>query len=103
MNLDLLPEDAIFINVGRGDLLSSDTLMHALNTNLLGAAIDVTDPEPLPTDHPLWSHPNLLITPHLSGDAEGEKEMATELLVGSIRRMESGGLAFNAVNVDKGY
>ena len=59
---------AFFINVGRGNAVDSDALADALNSGHLGgASIDVTDPEPLPKDHPLWDAKNLLITPHVSG------------------------------------
>lgn len=59
---------AYFINVGRGNAVDSDALADALNSgHLAGAAVDVTDPEPLPADHPLWDAKNILITPHISG------------------------------------
>jgi phosphoglycerate dehydrogenase-like enzyme len=99
----LLPDDAIFINVGRGNLVSSEDLLEALDSNLLGVALDVTDPEPLPDNHPLYSHPNAIITPHLAGDAEGEREMATELLVANIERIRKGEKPYNVVRRDKGY
>ena len=64
----LLPQGATFINVGRGDLLDQDALMDALKSGrLAGAAIDVTTPEPLPPEHPLWDCPNLILTPHAAG------------------------------------
>lgn len=66
--LALLKDDAIVINVGRGNAVDQDALFQALkNGRLAGAAIDVTDPEPLPADHPLWDAPNLILTPHVSG------------------------------------
>ena len=59
---------AIFINVGRGNAVKTDALLHALQEGkLAGAALDVTDPEPLPAGHPLWNVPNVLITPHIAG------------------------------------
>ena len=59
---------AYFANGGRGDLAVADALVSALESGrLAGAALDVTDPEPLPTDHPFWDAPNLLVTPHVSG------------------------------------
>lgn len=64
----LLPRGATFINVGRGDFLDQDALMDALKSGrLAGAAIDVTDPEPLPPEHPLWDCPGLILTPHIAG------------------------------------
>lgn len=58
---------AYFINVGRGSAVDHDALVHALNTRLGGAVIDVTVPEPLPADHPLWDCRNALLTPHIAG------------------------------------
>ncbi len=63
-----MKKGAYFLNVGRGNAVDSIALAQALNNNhLAGAAVDVTDPEPLPADHPLWEAKNLLITPHVSG------------------------------------
>jgi len=65
----LLPSHALIVNVGRGTAVDQQALMDALNAGTLaGAALDVMVPEPLPADHPLWSTPNLLITPHVSGN-----------------------------------
>lgn len=59
---------SFFVNAGRGDLVDSDALVAALESRrLAGAALDVTNPEPLPAGHPLWQQPNALITPHVSG------------------------------------
>ena len=61
-------EGAYFANAGRGDLVVSEDLLEALRSgHLAGAALEVTNPEPLPADHPLWAEPNALITPHISG------------------------------------
>ena len=63
-----MKEGAYFVNAGRGDLVDADALIEALESGYLaGAALDVTDPEPLPEDHPLWQEPNALITPHVAG------------------------------------
>lgn len=65
---DACAPDAIFANGGRGDLVDSPALIAALESgHLAGAALDVTDPEPLPPDSPLWDAPGILITPHVSG------------------------------------
>lgn len=64
----LMKPDSVFINVGRGDLVDTDALCRALKKGRLrGAALDVTDPEPLPENHPLWDMPNAFVTPHISG------------------------------------
>ncbi|WP_254274599.1 D-2-hydroxyacid dehydrogenase [Haloarcula marina] len=63
-----LPSDAFVVNVGRGQIIDTDALVTALRKNHIdGAALDVTDPEPLPSDHPLWDFENVLITPHNAG------------------------------------
>ncbi len=65
---ELMKESAIFLNSGRGNAAASDVLYEALlNHQIAAAGIDVTEPEPLPSDHPLWKLPNLMITPHISG------------------------------------
>ena len=67
--LALLPETAFVINVGRGSAIDQEALVEALQSGrLAGAALDVMTPEPLPGDHPLWSCPNAIITPHVSGN-----------------------------------
>lgn len=66
--LSLMKEDAVLVNVGRGNAIDMDALCETLNSGkLLGAALDVTDPEPLPPEHPLWSARGAHITPHMSG------------------------------------
>ena len=61
-------QGAILLNVGRGSTVDCLALADAVHSgHLFGAALDVTDPEPLPSDHPLWSEPNVIITPHISG------------------------------------
>lgn len=63
-----MKKGAYLINVGRGTAVDSDALYNALtNGQIAGAALDVTEPEPLPSNHPLWTAPNILITPHISG------------------------------------
>ena len=66
--LALLPEDSVVINVGRGTLIDTDALYDCLRSGrLYGAGLDVTAPEPLPADHPLWKLPNVILTPHVAG------------------------------------
>jgi phosphoglycerate dehydrogenase-like enzyme len=60
---------ALLVNAARGAIVDPDALLQALNEKRIRAAIDVTDPEPLPSGHPLWNAPNLLITPHVAGDS----------------------------------
>lgn len=64
-----LRKGAVVCNVGRGPQLETDALCEALdNGHLFGAALDVTEPEPLPDNHPLWSKDRVIITPHISGE-----------------------------------
>jgi len=66
--LSLMKEGAVLLNVGRGITLDTEGLMEVLRSgHLAGAALDVTDPEPLPKDHPLWDMENVVLTPHISG------------------------------------
>jgi phosphoglycerate dehydrogenase-like enzyme len=64
---------AVFYNIGRGTTVAQDALLDALRSGRLGAAwLDVTEPEPLPDEHPLWAEPNCFITPHVAGGHVGE-------------------------------
>jgi phosphoglycerate dehydrogenase-like enzyme len=65
--LALMQQGALLVNAARGPIVETDALVDALNSGRIRAALDVTDPEPLPENHPLWSCPNLLITPHIAG------------------------------------
>lgn len=104
-HLAQLPPRALFINVGRGDLVSSDAILAALDAEggLLGAGLDVTDPEPLPKGHALLTHPRVVLTPHTSADVEGYYDAGTDLLVESIGNMRRGGEPYNVVDPTKGY
>jgi phosphoglycerate dehydrogenase-like enzyme len=66
--LGRLRPDALLVNAARGPIVDTDALLELLQAGHLRAALDVTDPEPLPADHPLWDAPNLLLTPHFAGD-----------------------------------
>ncbi|WVQ77914.1 hypothetical protein IAR50_007620 [Cryptococcus sp. DSM 104548] len=103
----LLPPGAIFLNVGRGDLVKSETILSALSSHLSGAALDVTDPEPLPPQHPLFSHPRVVVTAHTSSSMEGNGyfDAGADLLVDNVQRVREGGKesAINRVDVEKGY
>jgi phosphoglycerate dehydrogenase-like enzyme len=70
---------------------------------LFGAALDVTDPEPLPDKHPLWTHPKVIVTPHVSGNTEGEMDIATEICIENIRRINEGEKVVNEVDFTRGY
>ena len=80
------PGAAIY-NVGRGDTVDQDALIAALESGQVGAAyLDVTNPEPLPSDHPLWSAPNCLITPHVAGGMQNEMDVLVDHFLANFRR-----------------
>ena len=94
---------AIFVNVGRGGTVDTAALLAALQSGqLAGAGLDVTDPEPLPEDHPLWQHANVIITPHVAGRG-GELERHRVLLAENLRRYVAGESLLNVVDPQKGY
>jgi len=82
---------ALLVNAARGPLVVTDALVEALRAGrLAGAVMDVTDPEPLPPDHPLWDEPNVIITPHVAGQAAWRIDNMTRLLCENLRRWQSG-------------
>jgi phosphoglycerate dehydrogenase-like enzyme len=95
---------AYFINVARGRSVVTDALVAALREHkLAGAGLDVTDPEPLPSDHPLWRLPNVIITPHVSGDSDLGYEAITEVVKENVRRYVAGDRMLSVVDVERGY
>lgn len=93
--IDALPDHAILVNVGRGSTVDETALVEALaEGRLAGAALDVTDVEPLPADSPLWDSPRTLITPHSAG---GRPVGADELIADNVRRLLAGDSLRNLV------
>lgn len=87
-----LPPNAVVVNVARGPVVDTDDLLAALRGNKIrGAALDVTDPEPLPRDHPLWTLGNVLITPHNSGHTDEYWERHADILVRNLERIDETG------------
>ena len=89
----LMKDDAILISAGRGSVLDQDALVKAMQGGKLwGAALDVTVPEPLPEDHPLWDVPNLLLTPHVAGGMRLEitRRRCVEMAQENLRRYLAG-------------
>ena len=79
--LHMMKRESVLVNVGRGDFIDCDALAEALTEGCLrGAALDVTDPEPLPLKHALWRNPRCLVTPHVAGGAFGKSEKTEELI-----------------------
>lgn len=103
---DVMKPGAIFVNIGRGMSVDTDAIMEALNSGkLAGAALDVTDPEPLPKDHPLWDTKNVLITPHVSGGYHIKKthDQIIVLAARNIRHFLNGEALENIVDMKTGY
>jgi phosphoglycerate dehydrogenase-like enzyme len=101
---DAAKRGALFINVGRGGTVVTTDLVAALRDGRLGGAgLDVTDPEPLPADHPLWHAPNVLITPHVSASLEGNEVPRWLLARENLRRYVAGDKLLSEVDVKKGY
>ena len=99
---DLLPAGARLLHVGRGPQLDQAALIDALDTGHVSAAmLDVTDPEPLPEDHPLWSHPKVMITPHIASVAQ--PHTAAQSVVDNIRRHWAGKALIGLVDQTLGY
>lgn len=86
-----LADGAFFVNVGRGELVDQDALTAGLASGRLGGAgLDVTTPEPLPADDPLWSLPNVIITPHNSGSTDGAARRASQCFIDNLGRLRDG-------------
>ena len=88
--LALLPDGALVVNVARGKLVDTDALLAETSSGRLHAALDVTEPEPLPTDHPLWRVPNVLIAPHVGGASSAFWPRADRLVAAQLRRFAAG-------------
>jgi phosphoglycerate dehydrogenase-like enzyme len=92
-----MKDDAVFVNAGRGASVVTDDLIAALQGGRLRAALDVTDPEPLPVDHPLWSLPGVLIAPHVGGASTAMQPRIARLVRRQIDRMLHGEEPVNVV------
>jgi phosphoglycerate dehydrogenase-like enzyme len=93
-----------FVSVGRGASTDTDALVDALRSgHLAGAGLDVTDPEPLPAGHPLWSMPNVIITPHVASNSDVQDEREWILAVENLRRYVAGEPLLNVVDLRRGY
>ncbi len=95
--LALLQQGALLVNAARGPIVDTDALVDSLNAGRIRAAIDVTDPEPLPEGHPLWNCPNLMITPHVGGSSKEFSPRALRTAAGELRRYRSGAPLENVV------
>lgn len=102
----LMKKDAIFVNVGRGALVLQEDLVDVMkNGHLAGAAIDVADPEPLPSDNPLWKLNNIIITPHVSGKSFGHAKEITnkiyDICAENLKNYADGNKLINVIDFKK--
>jgi phosphoglycerate dehydrogenase-like enzyme len=101
---ELMKEESYVINISRGKIIDTDALVAALQSGkLAGAGLDVTDPEPLPPDHPLWQMPNVTITPHIAGASDQIGERRLQLFRDNIARYVQGLPLKNVVSKKAGF
>ena len=99
--LAAMPDGAVLLNIARGAIVDTDALVAELTSGRLRAFLDVTDPEPLPADHPLWDAPNLVLTPHVGGGTKGWERRASRLIRRQVERLRDGEALENLVT--QGY
>jgi phosphoglycerate dehydrogenase-like enzyme len=95
--LSLMRQGALLVNAARGPIVDTNALVEALQAGRIRAALDVTDPEPLPEGHPLWSCPNLLLTPHIGGSSPQFAPRALKTAADELRRSIAGEPLHNVV------
>ncbi|GAA3699550.1 2-hydroxyacid dehydrogenase [Terrabacter ginsenosidimutans] len=95
--LGRMPDGALLVNVARGAVVDTDALVAECSTGRIRAAVDVTEPEPLPQDHPLWTTRGVLVTPHVGGATEAMRPRAIALVRRQVESMVSGSPVVNAV------
>ena len=100
--LKTMKDGALLVNAARGVIVDTDALLAELASGRLKAALDVTDPEPLPDGHPLWSAPGLLLTPHVGGAVRGSRERAYRVVADQLARLASGQPLLNVIGAE-GY
>ncbi|MFF8435996.1 2-hydroxyacid dehydrogenase [Streptomyces bacillaris] len=96
--LAAMKDGALLVNVARGGVVDTKALLTELESGRLRAALDVTDPEPLPSGHPLWHAPNVLITPHVGGSTSAFEPRAKRLLAAQLTRFAAGEPVVNVVS-----
>jgi len=100
----LMKEGAFFINIARGKMVETSALVAALQSKRVqGAGLDVTEPEPLPADHALWKLPNVLVTPHVSGQSPGTRQRMRSFFIENLKRFGAGDPLLNVVDKKAGY
>jgi phosphoglycerate dehydrogenase-like enzyme len=95
-------DHALLVNAARGSIVDTDALLAELQSGRLRAALDVTDPEPLPAGHPLWSAPGLLLTPHVAGAMTTAMSRVMTIVRDQLARYTAGEPLLNIVG-EQGY
>jgi phosphoglycerate dehydrogenase-like enzyme len=95
-----MKDGALLVNVARGSVVDTDALLSELQSQRIHAALDVVDPEPLPTDHPLWQAPNLLLLPHVGGNSSAMEPRAMRLVREQLQRFAAGEPLANVMTGD---
>jgi phosphoglycerate dehydrogenase-like enzyme len=85
-----MKDGALIVNVARGPIIDTEALIKELNSRRIFAALDVTDPEPLPQGHPLWSAPNLIVVPHVGGNSEAFEPRGRALIESQLKLLAAG-------------
>ena len=98
--LGRMKDGALLINVARGPIVDTDALTEELSSRRLFAGIDVTDPEPLPSDHPLWRAPQCIISPHVGGDSTAFESRGERFVEGQLARLASGMSLENIIPIE---
>jgi phosphoglycerate dehydrogenase-like enzyme len=98
--LSSMRDGAVLVNAARGKVVDTSALVAELESGRLRAALDVTEPEPPPADHPLWTVPNLLLTPHVAASVEGYQSRAYAVVAAEIARFAAGEPLRNVVQGD---
>ncbi len=102
--LALLKKSAVFVNAGRGTLVDEPALIKMLRSgDLAAAALDVTAEEPIPSDHPLWECPNLVLTQHSAGGSKCENDRKIDYFLANFERYQKSLPLQGAVNLERGY
>jgi phosphoglycerate dehydrogenase-like enzyme len=102
--IESLKPTACVYNVGRGSAIDQDALIAALRDGrIAGAGLDVTTPEPLPLDSPLWNLPNVILGQHSSGHSPFNHERITDIFADNLRRFLAGDALTNIVDKERGY
>ncbi|GAA3575737.1 2-hydroxyacid dehydrogenase [Amycolatopsis ultiminotia] len=96
--LAAMRDGAVLVNAARGSVVATDALVAEVTTGRLRAALDVTDPEPLPADHPLWTAPGVVLTPHVGGAVHGVRRRSYAVAAAEIARYAGGELPDNLVH-----